>query len=355
MRSHQQDLIRLITESSENLSTDILPVLKTISARGLANMFVDTSFLITALEFVKEQYWIQNKDSDKEIIFSNFVKKFFKTELTPALFFHSTLENSSIQQIELFQKNSQTVQKIVIDFAKAQVLPKNKEFAMTALKLMSELFEFEYQLVMNKKSKNLYLGYSLYRTFDGLDAFFSLNYNAENSITNNTNNSERLYEGSGVAVQSSYATLLLALRYLRLATGSRFIDLGSGYGRVGLVVGLLRPDIKFTGYEFVNDRVAMACAASKSLGINSHVQFFTQDLSNKDFSIPEAETYYMYDPFTADTYKHVMDQLALVAKKIKINIITKGNAKAYIKQSPTGLWSKPQEFDGGNFCLFRSN
>lgn len=355
MRSHQQQLIQLITRESLNTDEDIFSVFKSLDMQGLANIFIDATFLLNVFQFIQEQYLSEKKDKYDEIIFSNFVKKFLTVEFAPVLFFHSSLANLSIEKIDLFKKNVEIIQKLVINYAKNLVFPENKAFATNVMKLMSELFEFEYQLTMTKKSKGQYLGYSLYRSFDIIDDFFNLNYNVDLTLLNQNPNNERLYEGSGVTVQSSYTTILLALRYLRIPTGSRFIDLGSGFGRVGLVIGLLRPDISFRGYEFAQHRVDVATQASQLLGMDSHVKYITQDLASKDFLIPEAETYYLFDPFTEETYEHVLSQLSLIKNRIKLTVITKGNAKQYFLNSKTnGLWSRPQEFEHGNFCLFRS-
>lgn len=362
MNKYQQELVHLITEPNADFDSEILKLVQRLDSRDTAQIFVDVSFLITGLNFVNEQYWLKHNGRDEDedkIIFLNFIKKFLKVELQPLLFFHSTLENASIEAIKVYQKNAVIIQKAIVNYVKGQ--PHPKEFATAVLKLMSELYEFEYQLAMKKIEQNLTLGYSLYRTFDILDSFFGLDYKAESSVNSTEQGaleagSERVSVGSGVGIQSSYATLLLALRYLRIPSGTRFVDLGSGFGRVGLVVGLLRPDITFTGFEIVSQRADMATAASEWLGMKAHVSFITQDLSAPDFAIPEAETYYLYDPFNESTYTHVLTQLNVIAAKRKINVITKGNAKNYFQGAfQKNIWSRPQEFDSGNFCLFRSH
>lgn len=358
MQQYRQNLIHLITKTEADLKIDTLKIIDILNARELANMFVDVSFLITGIDFILGQYWLEDKSRDEDensIALANFIKKFFKGELRPLLFFQASLEHASLDQIKIYQKHIFTIQQVIVSFVKTMQSPQNYDFAVTTLNIMSELFEFEHQLVMKKNQLNQHLGYTLYRTFDILDECFNLNYKSELSLNLHANSPERIYLNSGVAVQSSYAALLMALRYLKIPGGSRFIDLGSGFGRVGLVVGLLRPDIQFSGYEFVSHRVDIASAASQSLGISTKVKFFEQDLSAKDFFIPDAEIYYLYDPFTDDTYKHVLAQLNEIAARKKINVITKGNAKLHLLLDGQGKnWSQPQEFQTGNFCLFRS-
>jgi len=345
----------MLTQDVSRADEDLSSICASYKPQELAHLFADTTFLISVFQFIQEQHWIEQQKKSFEMIFSEFVKKFFKEELSPVLFFHASLMDTSIQNIESYKNFAVKMQKSTLDYAKTLKFPDNKIFAEQTIKLMSDLFEFEYQLVLSKQDKGQSLGYSLYRAFDLIDDFFNFEYTSEDGIETTNPNHERLYQGSGSTVQSSYTTILLALRYLKMNKGSRFIDLGSGFGRVGLVLGLLRPDIQFTGYEFVKQRVDFADHASQALNMSSHVHFLSQDLSAKDFLIPEAEVYYLFDPFNEETYAHVLNQLSIIAKNKKITIITKGNAKEhFINSAIKGVWSKPQVFEHGNFCLFRS-
>jgi precorrin-6B methylase 2 len=269
---------------------------------------------------------------------------------------HEFFENSSPELIAQSSDNAVAIQKTVIQFAKTKSPAEQRTFATIALRLMSELFEFEHQMNLDKKEQGQQLGLSLYRTFDMLDEIFNLDYVAEKEMSVSLDEKERLYEGAGVGVQTSYSTVLVALRYLNPAKGSRFIDLGSGYGRVGLVVGLMRPDIDFVGYEFVNHRVGIAEAATVNLGLDQHVKFITQDLSSlSEFKIPIADTYYIYDSFSESTYNHVLSQLVEIAQKRKITIVTKGNARQWMENSTfKSKWAPAQQLDDGNLCIFRA-
>jgi hypothetical protein len=355
-RSYKQSLLELMSEKiSADFPAKVTKTIESLNASELAYIFVDVAFLVSAIKFVGEERWVQNKASDKEIPFPKFIKKLLKTELTPVLFMHDFFEHSSPEIIEQSSDNATMIEKTVVQFAKTKSPAEQKTFASTALRLMSELFEFEHQMNMEKQELGLHLGLSLYRTFDMLDEIFNLDYLAEKGMVVDPAESERLFENSGVGVQSSYSTALVALRYLNPAKGSRFVDLGSGYGRIGLVVGLMRPDINFVGYEHVNHRVDIAASASLNLGMSQHVRFSNQDLSSADFQIPIAETYYIYDSFSDSTYQHILPQLAQIARQKKITIITKGNARQWLENPEFKRnWGPAQQFDNGNLCFFRS-
>lgn len=337
----------LLLAELDKLEDQLNSIFKSISEKDLAGFFIDSIYLKSVLLHLIEDHWTQSKNSPTELNFERFIKKFLNAELKPLLFLHSFFSNSSIEGMQVAVKALTHTEKTFLSFIKSKPYEFQKTFLQISLQRMSELFELEHQLNTDDKKNEGDANLSLYRVFDVLDKIFGLDYLLNE--TADIDQKERLYEGAGVGVQSSYATILLALRYLNLTKGSRFVDLGSGYGRVGLVVGLMRPDIQFIGYEFVKERVDIANKARDLLHLEKNVQFIAQDLST--FKIPVADTYYIFDSFTDVSYAVIMDQLQEMTLNKRITVVTKGNAKLWMKNK---FWSEPQEFNGGNLCLFRS-
>ncbi|MES2856886.1 MAG: class I SAM-dependent methyltransferase [Bdellovibrionota bacterium] len=195
-----------------------------------------------------------------------------------------------------------------------------------------------------------------YRTFDALDEILGLDYERDIGMKIDPQNSERLYEGAGVGVQSSYTTLITALDAIGPAKGARFIDLGSGYGRAGMVVGILRPDMEFFGYEYVDHRIEVSKASALRAGLSEQVHFFTQDLAALDFEIPDADVFYLFDPFTEETYIHVFEQLKRMGLRKEIVVAAKGGAAVWFEKTVRGskAWLDPKVIDIGTLRLFRS-
>lgn len=339
----------LLLNNLGGLEDQIKAITKFISEKDLAHFFIDSIHLKSAINLIIDAHWIRSKNSPNELQFERFIKPYLNTELKPQLFLHSFFLDSSIEGMRTAEKALTKMESLLLVVIQAKSYDFQKTFLQISLQRMSDLFELEHQqsTVPEKNEGDGKL--SLYRSFDVLDKIFELDY-----LTNEVpviDEKERLYEGAGVGVQSSYATTILALRYLNLPKGSRFIDLGSGYGRIGLVVGLMRPDIQFLGYEFVKERVDIANKASGHFSLDKHVNFITQDLSLPSFKIPVADTYYIFDSFTEATYATVMDQLQEMTLHKRITVVTKGNAKLWMKNK---FWTEPQEFYNGNLCIFRS-
>lgn len=333
-----------------NLFADKRVDFSNASATEMARAFVDIAFLDTALTYILDEQWLHKDQELAEI-----VAKLFARELAFLSHLRSQLDLSSKKSIRTTQDEALKIQEELLLSIKACPDQEQKIFLSEALQKMSGLFSFETLLQNERKIQNEHLGFSLYRTFDGLDKIFDLDYEADIGMKQDLTVKERLYEGAGVGVQSGYSTVLTALRNLNLQAGDRFIDLGSGYGRVGLVVGLMHPEVDFIGYEYVPHRVDISNHTTERLAMTKHVHFHTQDLSLKEFYIPEAEIYYMYDPFSEDTYGHVLSQLIEFSKHRKITIITKGNARGWLLDVVRKEgWLPPEEFDSGNLCLFAS-
>lgn len=351
MTNSQRVLIELLSCTDPDLSAGVT----LLDSSELAELYVNVAFLISSVQFLHEEHWLQNKKNTPAKSFRNFVAPFFSKELSPVVFLQSFLESSALSELKKVAKLALLIEILAMATIKHRSFSEQKKFASRALTLMAGLFRLESQLQTEKNQQHLHMGLSIYRTFDRMDELFNLNYFADVGMKQELERTERLYEGAGVGVQSGYSTVLTALEKLYPSVGSRFIDLGSGYGRVGLVVGLMRPDLDFIGYEFVQHRVDIANTSTQNLGLENHVHFLTQDLSLKEFQIPEAEVYYMYDPFSEETYGHVLSQLIMISRRRKITIVTKGNARKWlIEVARRENWCEPEEFDSGNLCLFRS-
>jgi hypothetical protein len=365
MTQPQQVLLALLTDPKVLYSKNNLVqyvgmtemALSSFSPGEFAEFYVEIGFLQSVLVFLKEQHWLQKKKNPEiEICFFDFVGAYLAVELSPLGFLHGFLQSSSIKETAILTKKAVCIELSILKLIKLKSFAEQKIFFTEVLKLISNLFEFENQLQEKLLLRGEHLGLSLYRTYDSLDVLFNLDYLADWQMKVDKNNSERLYEGSGVGVQSGYSTLLTALRYLQPSPGARIVDLGSGYGRMGLVIGLLRPDIDFKGYEYVRHRVVVSMAAVTNLSMQTHVKIYTQDLSLKEFLIPDADIYYLYDPFSADTYQHVLKQLVLVSHRQKITIVTKGNARSRLLEvAQCRGWPPPEEFYSGNLCFFKSS
>lgn len=338
--------------------------LATLTPAEQAELFVSASFLAATLQPLLDQQWLKSKNTDpSQASFMDFVQASLTGELSPLSFLKSILPTSTPTDLRLYQSMVHTLLgSILTGVGEMRDIGDYRSFTASAMAGMDRILRTQSKLQKDPAQPNdapidtrsAFVN-SMYRAFDEMDQILGLNYEREAGMALNPHGTERLYEGAGVGVQTSYPTILLALEQLAPSPGSTFIDLGSGYGRVGLVLGLLRTDVQFIGYEYVGHRVQVAQAAADRSGLAEHVQFFEQDLSSPEFRIPEAEIYYMYDPFSQETYKYVFEQLKEIGRRRPITIVTKGRAAGWLSASleGEGWWTEPS-IDEGTLGLFHS-
>lgn len=334
--------------------------LSSFSVQELGEVYIGAAMMCSISEFIKEENWLKIKHSgefENEGSYNAF-NKFLFTKIDLSMSF---LENLfTVKEVKgqknRLKKSEELVRLSLLEIEKRDI-KEVKVFLKFVLNKMRLLFKFEEGVKSKKleKGEQRQRGARLYRSFDGLDRLFKLNYSDEKIIEGDAPSSERLYAGAGAGVQSGYSTILLALDHLEPKDGSKIIDLGSGYGRVGLVCALLWPKIKFTGFEFVPHRVELANSISKELNLSDQLEFKVQDLSLQSFKIPQADIYYLYDPFTEDTYRYVLDQILELAKKQSITVVSKGNSGIkFLEMAADNECPSPVILDDGNLTIFRS-
>jgi SAM-dependent methyltransferase len=91
---------------------------------------------------------------------------------------------------------------------------------------------------------------------------------------------------------SGLAEILFAIDHGGLDPGKTFVDLGSGLGKVTLLVALLT-GARTCGVEIDPGLVGRARTAARSLGIE-HAEFLEGDI--RDAPLPSADVYYLYIP-----------------------------------------------------------
>lgn len=314
--------------------------------------------MVSAIEYISEQCWLQEREDEKKgekTPYSELVRSFFRVELASILFMEDFFMEGRESINKETSKSSRMIESQALLQIKGSSAQDQKTFAIEALKMMSDLFTQEAQAQIGKKDWEGHKGPRLYRTFDSLDRLFDLDYKLDKEMIVDKKTDQRLYQGSGVGVQSGYSTILLALSFLNFEAGSTIVDLGSGYGRVGLVCSLLRPDIRFIGYEYVGHRVRVCDDTCQFFDLKQSLSFKTQDLSLESFKIPDADFFSLYDPFTKETYEHVLTQIVEISKRKKVTVVTKGNASSWLKKiAKEESWLDPSLLDSGNLCIFRS-
>ncbi len=123
--------------------------------------------------------------------------------------------------------------------------------------------------------------------------------------------------------QTPYSEILEMLEFIKPKECDHWIDFGAAYGRMGIVMGLFYPQMKFTGYEINQARVDEGNRIYRQWQLtNSNLQCL--DISHPDFQIESANIFFIYDFGTREDIYILLNKLKEKALKQSIKVITRG-------------------------------
>jgi hypothetical protein len=125
------------------------------------------------------------------------------------------------------------------------------------------------------------------------------------------------------ALLTPYTELRELLALLAPQPGSRIVDLGAAYGRMGFVMGRHFPGVEFVGYELVEERVTegrRCLARFEHPGVSLEVA----DLGDPLFKPVAAEIYFLYDFGSRLAVAKSLEDLKEIASSRPITVIGRG-------------------------------
>jgi len=179
------------------------------------------------------------------------------------------------------------------------------------------------------------------------------------------------------ALQTPYPEIRMMLSRLDLQPGQTIVDLGAAYGRMGLVVAGFHPEVQFIGYEVSVDRAregnrvyelvrsALQNGAADFPTINQKTTLSTfdsrwielrcEDISHTDWSLPDAEVYFIYDFGDLESIVRVIDLLKKRARQQPITVVGRGRrTRDHIERHEPWLSQVQPPEHCGNFSIYRS-
>ena len=124
-------------------------------------------------------------------------------------------------------------------------------------------------------------------------------------------------------LQTPYNELKHICELLNPPAGSTIVDLGAGYGRLGLVLAGMYPEVNFIGYEYVKERVVEGSRILNHLRCE-RARLLEKDLTRDDFFLPAAEFYFLYDYGTVAHIRKTLGQIEQLASKQNFKLVARG-------------------------------
>ncbi|ETX01673.1 MAG: hypothetical protein ETSY1_06535 [Candidatus Entotheonella factor] len=153
-----------------------------------------------------------------------------------------------------------------------------------------------------------------------------------------------------IGYQATPARFILDLaERIPLGPDDVFYDLGSGLGRVALLVGLLTP-ARVVGIEYDPGHCAYAQQCAQQLPV-SRVHFINADAREADVS--DGTVFFMYTPFRGNLLQDVLARLKREAHRRPMTIATYGPCTLDVAQLDWLALSGAQAPDDRSLAIFR--
>lgn len=130
-------------------------------------------------------------------------------------------------------------------------------------------------------------------------------------------------------------------------------DLGAGYGRVGIVFSSFFPEVKFTGYEFIEERVQAGNEVFYRLGLKN-CQLCRRDIL-EDFELPSVQLYFIYDFSNIQVLKVVLSKLSDKMFERRFFVIVRGKAvRSMVEHHFPSFGAQGDAVHRENWSLYKS-
>jgi hypothetical protein len=154
-------------------------------------------------------------------------------------------------------------------------------------------------------------------------------------------------------LQTPFSEILDFLLLLKKYQINKVIDLGAGYGRVGVVMQSIFPESTFVGHEIVPERVEEGNRVFKKLHLNKCHLVNEDVLKIEEF--PQADLYFIYD---FSEYEDVRKLLSLFSKKMykdRFFVVARGEGiRSMIQLKYPEFWAAHGAIHSKKWSLYSS-
>lgn len=117
-------------------------------------------------------------------------------------------------------------------------------------------------------------------------------------------------------LQTTYHDLKTVFEIIKPAPSEKIVDLGAGYGRVGVLLHHFYPRTEFLGIEMVEERVSEGNRILKNLS-SFNKKILALDL-NELSELPEGDIFFIYDFGSVDHIKKILEMLKKTPKRLLV-------------------------------------
>lgn len=157
------------------------------------------------------------------------------------------------------------------------------------------------------------------------------------------------------ALQTTYNDIFEALYIIQEHNIDKVVDIGAGYGRVGLVMSSLFPEARFIGFEILKQRQQEGNRVFEKLKL-VNCEILLENVLEEKFILPQAQVYFIYDFSEAEDICKILDELVSRIEEYNFFLITKGDLVDYLLEKKyKQFWQTNGYLSSGEIKIYSSN
>ena len=155
--------------------------------------------------------------------------------------------------------------------------------------------------------------------------------------------------------QTPYSEIYEFLLYFKNIDFNKVVDIGAGYGRIGIVLNALYPNCQFVGIEFVEDRVTEAQRVFNSLRLQN-AKMLSQNVISPHFVLPVSDIYFVYDFSDLRDLENLLRKFDILWDKQEFFIVVRGKAlRSLIQNKYPQFWRLNGAFHNEHWSIYSSH
>jgi hypothetical protein len=176
----------------------------------------------------------------------------------------------------------------------------------------------------------------------------------EEEIRSSTGDRQDWSNLSAQAFQTPYQELADIVRRFQEERELAWLDLGAAYGRLGLILSILRPQDRFLGLEFVLERVRHGTEVLKPLCPKAELRLV--DVTAADFDLPPFDVLFLFDFGTPAQISSLLDRIQERALRSPVTVVGRGRATRHLIETAHPWLSQVERpLHTAHWSLYRSS
>jgi 16S rRNA G527 N7-methylase RsmG len=199
-------------------------------------------------------------------------------------------------------------------------------------------------------------GESIYEHSSFLDDFLGIDsLRIETALAREKTRETKTWVGlDPQTLQTPFCEIFSFLNFLKQFNPQHIVDLGAGYGRVGIIMKMIMEDSHFSGYEFIESRFDEMCRVFETYEI-TNATLSNKNIMDVNFHFPKADVYFIYDFSDLASIKKMVAKFTEIFNQENLFLVVRGKAmRSLIQNQYRELWALNGAIHTENWSIYSS-